>query len=154
MLRHLRAAFVFVILAGAAFSAKAQTVKPIDPYSFFPTASTYWVNERGSAVRFDNQGKGKLAGAYVTAVGCGVGVARPIAGFYSGNSVAFSVDFGATCPSTAAWNGVLLTGSPTRVKTLWYLTSGGFPAWNSTTAGTDLFTQIDATKAPAALRAK
>jgi hypothetical protein len=130
----------------------AQTIKPFDPYAAFPKGTTYWANERGSTVRLDNEGNGKISGKFTTAVGCGAHTARPLIGFYSGNSLGFVAEFGKECSSTASWNGTFWTGTPNRLKTLWHLTTGGVPAWNSTMAGADLFTQITPASAPAELK--
>ena len=137
------------VLAGA---LTAQTVRPVDPYAAFPHGKSFWANERGSTIRLDNLGGGKLSGAFTTAVGCGKGIAKPLVGFYNGNSVGFVVDFGKDCPSTTSWNGTFWAGTPNRMKTLWYLTSGGVPVWNSTNAGADNFTQITPAQAPAELK--
>jgi hypothetical protein len=143
-------AVTVLVILGAV--ATAQTVRTVDPYAAFPSGTSYWANERGSTIRIDNAGGGKLSGRFTTAVGCGRGVAKPLAGFYNGNSVGFVVEFGRDCPSTTSWNGTFSSGTPNRLKTLWYLTSGGVPAWNSTNAGSDNFTQITSAHAPPELR--
>ena len=140
---------VLVLLAAV---VTAQTVRPVDPYASFPSGTSYWANERGSTIRVDNAGGGKLSGKFTTSVGCGKAIAKPLVGFYNGNSVGFVVEFGKDCPSTTSWNGTLWAGTPKRLKTLWYLTSGGVPAWNSTNAGCDNFTQIVPVQAPAELK--
>jgi Avidin family len=149
MTSKVTALFFFFVLA---IGAIAQTVKPVDPYASFPKGTTYWTNERGSTIRIDNGGNGQISGKFTTAVGCGKGIARPLVGAYNGNSVGFVVQFGKDCPSTTSWNGTLSLGTPNRLKTLWFLTSGGMPAWNSTNAGHDLFTEIVPTAAPAELK--
>lgn len=151
-MRRVRATALFAFSAVCIMALTAQTVRPVDPYAAFPKGTTYWANERGSTIRLNNDGGGKISGKFTTAVGCGKGVAKPLVGFYNGNSVGFVVDFGAECPSTTSWNGTFWTGSPNRMKTLWYLTSGGVPAWNSTNAGSDQFTQIAVAAAPAILK--
>jgi hypothetical protein len=150
--KAMKARATLVLCALVAITLTAQTVKPVDPYASFPKGTSYWANERGSTVRLDNGGSGKLTGRYTTAVGCGKGVARPVVGFYNSNSVGFVVDFGPLCPSTSSWNGAYFSGTPNRVKTLWHLTNGGVPQWNSTVAGADNFTQIAASAAPAELK--
>jgi hypothetical protein len=144
---------MYLCLALTTTALLAQTVKPVDTYAAFPKGTTYWANERGSTIRLDNAGNGKISGRFTTAVGCGKGIARGLVGFYNGNSVGFVVDFGKECPSTTSWSGTLLVGTPNRLKTLWNLTSGGMPAWNSTNAGSDLFTQITPAAAPSELKA-
>jgi hypothetical protein len=143
---------LLLVVAFAMFAASAQTVRPVDPFAAFPAGKTYWANERGSTIRIDNLGGGKLSGAFTTAVGCGVGAAQPLAGAYSGNSVSFVVNFGAACPSTTAWSGTLITGTPIKIRTLWLLTKGGVPSWDSIIAGADSFTRIELAAAPAVLQ--
>ncbi len=145
-------AVAVTVLALLAVVVTAQTVRPADPYASFPSGTSYWANERGSTIRVDNGGGGKLSGKFTTAVGCGKGIAKPLVGFYNGNSVGFVVEFGKDCPSTTSWNGALWAGTPNHLKTLWYLTLGGVPAWNSTNAGSDNFTQIAPAQAPAELK--
>jgi hypothetical protein len=144
------AVFLFAVLLVA--SSQAQTVKPVDPFASFPKGTTFWANERGSTIRLDNAGNGQVSGKFTTAVGCGKGVARTLVGAYNGNSVGFVVQFGKDCPSTASWNGTVSLGTPNRLKTLWFLTSGGMPTFASTNAGFDQFTQITLAAAPAELK--
>jgi hypothetical protein len=146
-----RMLLVVVVLGTSVLGA--QTIKPFDPYAAFPKGTTYWANDRGSTIRLDNLGNGKISGRFTTAVGCGKGVARSLVGVYNGNSVGFVVEFGKDCSSTASWNGTLWVGTPNHLKTLWHLTTGGVPAWNSTSAGFDLFAQITVSVAPAELKA-
>jgi hypothetical protein len=141
-----------ILLFVVSFLATAQTIRPPNTYGIFPAGTTFWANERGSTIRVENGGGGKLIGRFTTAVGCGAHVARPLVGFYNTNSVGFVVDFGPQCPSTTSWNGTFWAGTPNRLKTLWYLSSGGVPAWNSTNAGADTFTQIALAQAPAELK--
>ena len=151
-MRMIKAGALCVLTMLAVLTLTAQTVRPFDPYAAFPKGTTYWANERGSTIRLNNDGGGKISGKFTTAVGCGAGVAKPLMGFYNGNSVGFVVDFGKDCPSVTSWNGTFWAGSPNRMKTLWFLTSGGVPAWNSTNAGSDQFTQIAVAAAPAILK--
>lgn len=140
------------VLALVVTASVAQTIKPFDPYGAFPKGTTYWANERGSTIRLNNDGNGKISGKFTTNVGCGKGIARPLVGLYNGNSVGFVVEFGADCSSTTSWNGTLWVGTTNRLKTLWHLTKGGMPSWDSTIAGPDIFTQIAITAAPAELK--
>lgn len=149
MRRTIAMATVLILVAAALL---AQSVRPVDPYAAFPHGTTFWANERGSTIRLENAGGGKLSGFFTTSVGCGKGTKKPLVGFYNGNSVGFVVDFGKDCPSITSWNGTFWSGTPNRMKTLWYLTSGGVPAWNSTNAGADNFTQIQPAQAPAELK--
>jgi hypothetical protein len=149
-----RAALLLVCAAALsiALPSAGQIVKPIDPFSLFPPGTTYWANEHGSTMRIENLGKGSLRGGFTTAVGCGVGVEQPLTGGYSGNAVSFVVSFGAACPSTTAWSGTLIAGTPVKIKSLWHLALGGVPSWNSIVAGADNFTQIQRAQAAKVLQ--
>jgi hypothetical protein len=105
-----------------------------------PSGTTRWRNQRGSTLVLNNPGSGALTGTFTTAVGCGAGVARPIAGTTNGYAVSFTANFG-TCQSITAWSGMLYTSSPMQIQTLWYLTTAGPPQWNSIIAGSDTFTR-------------
>lgn len=124
------------------FLCVAAFVLAIVPSVFgqLPPGTTRWKNQRGSTLVLNNNGRGTLTGTFTTAVGCGAGIARPIAGTYNGFAVSFTANFG-TCQSITAWNGMLFTASPMQIQTLWYLTTAGPPQWNSTIAGADTFTK-------------
>ena len=102
-------------------------------------AGTVWVNENNSAMTLTNVDPttGLMTGTFVTGVGCGVGVVRPLSGFYNQGAITFTVNF-QECQSATSWSGQMSsTGS--QIVTLWYLAVSGPPAWNSVMAGSDVF---------------
>ncbi len=104
-------------------------------------AGTVWVNENNSAMTLTSVDPttGLMTGTFVTGVGCGVGVVRPLTGFYNQLAITFTVNF-QECQSATSWSGQM---NPTgnQIVTLWYLAVSGPPAWNSIIAGTDVFTR-------------
>jgi hypothetical protein len=103
----------------------------------FATGTTFdYVNQRGSklSLTFDN---GNLTGTFTTAVGCGARIPRRVIGTYNGWAVSFTVNF-QECQSITAWTGQFVS-SHSQISTLWYLSLGSPPQWNSTIAGADIF---------------
>jgi hypothetical protein len=106
----------------------------------FPPGTTRWRNQRGSTLVLTTSGTNALTGTFTTTVGCGQGIARRISGTYNGYAVSFTANF-AECKSITAWNGMLFTGSPVQIQSLWFLSTAGAPQWNSIVAGSDIFTR-------------
>lgn len=95
-----------------------------------------YVNQSGSKMTISTDKDGKVTGTYTTALGCGVGVARPLRGWVNGKAITFSVHFG-DCNSVTSWVGhVTDDGS---LDTLWTLARGGESAWNTKLTGASKF---------------
>ncbi len=121
-------AFVFVL--GLARMAQAQDL----------AAGSIWINQNNSKLLISSvdPNTGLMTGIFATGVGCGVGVQRPMTGFYNQGAMTFTVNF-QECNSATSWSGQL-SATGTQIMTLWYLASSGTPQWNSIIAGTDTFT--------------
>jgi hypothetical protein len=102
-------------------------------------AGTVWVNQNNSAMTLTSvdPNTGLMTGTFVTGVGCGVGVVRPLSGFYNQGAITFTVNF-QECQSATSWSGQMNTMG-NQIVTLWYLAVSGPPAWNSVMAGSDVF---------------
>jgi len=127
---------IFLRIAAVAFAlclshaAGAQTL----------AAGSVWKNENNSTMTLTSVDPttGLLTGTFVTGVGCGQGKARPLTGFYNQGAITFTVNF-EDCNSATAWSGQVTTAG-NQIVTLWYLAVSGAPAWDSTLAGSDVFT--------------
>ncbi len=95
-----------------------------------------WVNELGSKMTTSWGADGLITGTYVTKVGCGAGVVRPLSGWWNNSAMTFTVNW-QECNSLTSWTGNYNAGTTT---TLWLLTVSGPPQWNSINAGADTFT--------------
>lgn len=104
-------------------------------------AGTVWVNANNSTMTLTSVDPttGLITGTFVTGVGCGVGVVRPLTGFYNQGAITLTVNF-QDCQSATSWTGQL-SATGNQIVTLWYLAVSGTPAWNSILAGTDVFTR-------------
>lgn len=104
-------------------------------------AGSVWKNENNSTMTLTSVDPttGLIAGTFVTGVGCGVGKARPLSGFYNQGAITLTVNF-QECNSATAWSGHL-SAAGDQIVTLWYLAVSGVPAWDSILAGTDVFTR-------------
>lgn len=121
--------FAIALMTTNAFAAPCQL-----------PSRTQWINELGSKMELFSDNTGQLQGGYITAVGCGAGVRRPLVGFCNGFGMTFAVNF-QECDSTTAWTGTLSANR--EIKTLWHLALGARPtAWNSIVAGADTFKQV------------
>ncbi len=121
-------AFVFVL--GLARMAQAQDL----------AAGSIWINQNNSKLLISSvdPNTGLMTGIFATGVGCGVGVQRPMTGFYNQGAMTFTVNF-QECNSATSWSGQL-SATGTQIMTLWDLSSSGRPQWNSILSGTDTFT--------------
>jgi hypothetical protein len=99
-----------------------------------------WINENNSTLIINSvdSNTGLMTGTFTTGVGCGVGVQRPMTGFYNQGAMTFTVNF-QNCNSGTSWAGQL-SATGNQIMTLWYLALSGMPQWNSIIAGTDTFT--------------
>ncbi|MBV8093658.1 MAG: hypothetical protein JOY71_01580 [Acetobacteraceae bacterium] len=104
-------------------------------------AGSVWKNQRGSTMRITqlDQQTGAMSGNFVTAVGCGAGRERPLAGFFNQGALVFAVTF-QECGSATAWTGTLNPAGD-QITTLWHLARGGEAKWDSIIAGADQFTR-------------
>jgi uncharacterized membrane protein len=104
-------------------------------------AGSVWVNANNSTMTLTSVDPttGLMTGTFVTGVGCGVGVVRPLSGFFNQGAITLTVNF-QDCQSATSWTGQL-SGTGNQIVTLWYLAVSGTPAWNSIIAGTDVFTR-------------
>jgi hypothetical protein len=117
-------------------------------YAQMPAGTSNWKNDRGTKLVLEASKDGMLTGTFTTAVGCGAGRPRRVIGTTNGYAIAFVVNF-EECGSVTAWNGVIVPGDAPQLKTLWHLTRGkNPPAWDSTLAGTDVFTPDATPKKP------
>ncbi|MCP4341076.1 MAG: hypothetical protein GY799_19855 [Desulfobulbaceae bacterium] len=96
-----------------------------------------WTNELGSEMTVNIDTSGAITGTYSSAVGCGAGKPRPMAGFCNGYAVTFSVSW-QECGATTAWNGTYGDGT---ITTLWQFVSAKKPSWDSIMAGSNTFKQ-------------
>lgn len=125
---------LFAILAGVLFS---NTTLAADPQ--FDVSYT-WVNELGSTMTFTIASNSSVTGTYVSKVGCEAGKPFPLLGWYNNLAITFTVNW-YQCKSLTAWTGHWVTiGGSNQIVTLWYLAISGDQKWNSTVAGTDVFT--------------
>ncbi len=99
-------------------------------------ATFVWVNELGSKMTTSWGADGLITGTYVTKVGCGAGVVRPLSGWWNNSAMTFTVNW-QECNSLTSWTGNYNAGT---LATLWLLTVSGPPQWNSINAGADTFT--------------
>jgi hypothetical protein len=83
-----------------------------------PDVSGTWHNEQGSEMVIEATAEGRLAGRFHSAVGFGTDEEFALAGFATGNVVAFTVDFG-KYGSLTSWVGHLVDGE---LRTLWQMT--------------------------------
>lgn len=135
-----------LILSFAALSscAHAQEV-PSDLFS------GQWVNDRNSAVTFENEG-GLLSGYYQTALGQPDKSKKfPLTGFAEGDQITFTVNFKGY-GSLTSWTGQLTKDEQgAYIRTLWNLTRDVADAeehdelWNSITSGASDFRRVKAT---------
>ena len=80
-----------------------------------------WHNERGSELRLEVDPAGELRGGFRPGDGAGAGETFPVAGFSSGNLVAFTVDFG-KLGSLTSWVGHLIVDAGPQLEMLWQMT--------------------------------
>ncbi len=95
-----------------------------------------YVNQSGSTMTLDIAENGAISGTYTTALGCGVGIARPLVGWMNGKAVSFTVHFGA-CDSVTSWVGHIDDNK--EIKTIWTLAKGGNSKWNTKLTGFSVF---------------
>lgn len=127
------------MIALAAVLAALVVAGPAAAQSSLPVPSE-WTNKLGSVMTLRTiEPDGRLSGSYVTAVGCGRGVTRPLTGWFNGGAITFTVDW-QECDSLTAWSGNLDQSGQT-ILTLWHLAQSGPPQWNSIFAGADVFSR-------------
>ncbi|TAW32062.1 hypothetical protein ELH93_22250 [Rhizobium leguminosarum] len=119
-----------------------------------PDFSGEWWNERCSKMTLTVTGE-SLAGKYETGVGGGSGHQFDLAGFTSGDMVAFSVNFG-TEGSLTSWSGQdTMVNGQEMIETMWLLTANlsndtdePKTIWKSTWTGADNFVRAKPASCP------
>lgn len=95
-------------------------------------------NQAGSAMTLQISDKGEITGSYRTALGCGVGVDRPLIGWENGKAITFTVDFG-ECGSLTSWVGHIQEGGD--IVTIWTLARGN-EDWDAKMTGASTFKPV------------
>lgn len=95
-------------------------------------------NQAGSAMTLHISDTGEITGSYRTAIGCGVGVDRPLIGWKNGKAISFTVNFG-ECGSLTSWVGHIQEGGD--IVTIWTLARGN-EGWDAKLTGTSTFKSI------------
>lgn len=107
-----------------------------------------FVNQAGSVLSYQVSGEGRMTGSYRSALGCGVGVERELAGWINGSAIVFSVSFG-ECGSATSWSGHIDERGV--ISSIWILARGNDASWNAKLTGSSVFTPVepeDAVKQP------
>lgn len=99
-------------------------------------ATHFFVNQKGSKMQYSVNAGGSIAGNYVSAVGCGIGVKRPLVGWINGSAITFTVSFG-ECGSATSWVGHFDDAGT--ISSLWILARGGDKDWNAKLTGSSVF---------------
>lgn len=118
--------FVGLLIAGVSAIAVAED------------STQDYLNQAGSAMTLQISDKGEITGSYRTAIGCGVGLERPLVGWKNGKAITFTVNFG-KCGSLTSWVGHIQKNGD--IVTIWTLARGG-ESWDAKLTGTSTFKPI------------
>lgn len=94
-----------------------------------------YINQSGSTMSVTISDKGAVSGTYTTALGCGVGVDRPLIGWKNGKAITFAVSF-EECGSITSWVGHIQENGD--ISTIWTLARGN-EGWDAKLTGTSIF---------------
>jgi hypothetical protein len=111
------------------------------------TSVTY-VNELGSTMKLQFGNNGVVTGTYTSKVSSGGGtISGPVAGWYQGLMIGWSVMWPTNPPALTVWVGEFIVPSY-KIETLWYMgtqtATPGAPDqfWTAINAGADTFTPL------------
>jgi len=105
------------------------------PYSLSAEDSIKYINQSGSTMEFKVSDSGTVEGYYKTALGCDVGIKRPLSGFKNGTAITFTVSF-EECGSITSWVGHVQDSGD--IITIWTLARGN-EGWDAKLTGTSTF---------------
>ncbi len=97
-----------------------------------------YINQSGSTMSVSISDKGAVSGTYNTALGCGVGIERPLKGFKNGTAITFTVSF-EECGSITSWVGHIQDNGD--ISTIWTLARGN-EGWDAKLTGTSIFKAV------------
>jgi hypothetical protein len=105
-----------------------------------------WHNQHGSELDLEISPEGRISGRFRSATGLAKGSAEcPIAGFVSGDLLAFTANFG-EFDSLTAWTGhIVVEASETRIETQWQMAialpkrGAAKELWKGVWTGSDIF---------------